>query len=99
MRTGPGNSMLGTASTCTVVSTSPGYPEPESEIDCRGGRPGYNQPGPFRTPKSSASHVGEQVFLPSPLGGEGLGVRENALHRHYPSSPTPLPQGARGERF
>ena len=35
-----------------------------------------------------------RLFLPSPLGGEGLGVRGKAA----PSPPTPLPRGARGAK-
>src|SRR6516162_3974596 len=37
----------------------------------------------------------ESFCRPSPLGGEGSGVRGKAFH---PSPPTPLPRGARGEQ-
>ncbi|HET6572331.1 MAG TPA: chorismate synthase [Fimbriiglobus sp.] len=38
------------------------------------------------------------VFLPSPLGGEGPGVRGGAPEAADPSPLTPLPQGERGTR-
>jgi len=41
----------------------------------------------------------EQTYSPSPLGGEGSGVRGRPLHARgaVPSPPAPLPQGERGE--
>src|SRR5689334_13218858 len=37
---------------------------------------------------------------PTPLGGEGRGVRGTTLRRvSYPSPPTPLPKGERGANY
>ncbi len=39
-----------------------------------------------------------RFLLPSPLGGEGLGVRGRRFGKHRPSPPAPLLRGERGAR-